>query len=242
MTCRWARRRLSGHIDGDLPVNETRLLAAHLSGCLRCARRELELRAVSEAVAALPRLEADQPVASRILDRLELERRNPGLALLFRSPFGGRPFMLPSLIPAVLVLVLVVGGALMLEEHDSELPRIRTTGLVPSWKGALPPSGTEQNPVFLSSEISVPRVRDRDPWPVTVFTDLGEGTLFLETVVGRDGSVAAVTVLDGDDHRAGPLLDAMRRDRFEPARYRGRPVAVSLYRLISSMEVWAPLT
>jgi hypothetical protein len=242
MTCRSAHRRLSEYIDGELPPNEARLLAAHLDSCLPCTRREHELRAVSEAVSALPRLEASQPVASRILDRLEMERRNPGLALLFRPRFGGGPFMLLSLIPAALVLFVVIAGAFMLDERDSELPPIRATGLRPSWEGALPPSGTEQNPLFPSSEISVPTVRARDPWPVTVFTDLGEGTLFLETVVGRDGSVAAVTVLDGDDRRAGPLLDAMRRDRFEPARYRGKPVAVSLYRLISSMEVRVPVT
>jgi hypothetical protein len=61
-------------------------------------------------------------------------------------------------------------------------------------------------------------------------------------VVAPDGSVSNVTLIDGDLAQAGPLLEAMRRERFEPGRFRGRPVAVSVYRLISRMEVRAPLT
>jgi len=61
-------------------------------------------------------------------------------------------------------------------------------------------------------------------------------------VVARDGSVSLVRLLDGDSQRAEPVLDALRRERFEPGRYRGRPVAVSVYRLISSLEVRPPLT
>ena len=57
-------------------------------------------------------------------------------------------------------------------------------------------------------------------------------------VVARDGSVSAVTVIGGDSELARPVVDALRRERYEPARFRGRPVAVSIYRLISRMEVW----
>ena len=68
----------------------------------------------------------------------------------------------------------------------------------------------------------------------------GEGTFFLETVVARDGSVSAVTLLTGDSVQARPIVDALRRERFEPARFQGRPVAVSVYRLISRLEVRPP--
>ena len=57
--------------------------------------------------------------------------------------------------------------------------------------------------------------------------------------MARDGTVAGVTVLQGDPRR-GALLEALRQQRFEPVRYRGRPVAVSVYRLISRMEVRSP--
>jgi hypothetical protein len=54
--------------------------------------------------------------------------------------------------------------------------------------------------------------------------------------------VSTVTVLDGHDASAEALVDALRRQRFEPVHYRGRPVAVSVYRLISRMEVRSPRT
>jgi hypothetical protein len=69
-----------------------------------------------------------------------------------------------------------------------------------------------------------------------------EGTLFLETVVARDGSVSAVNLLQGNSHQAGPVLEALRRERFWPGQYNGRPVAVSVYRLISRMDVRPPTT
>ena len=61
--------------------------------------------------------------------------------------------------------------------------------------------------------------------------------------MARDGSVAGVTVLGGATPLTEePLLEALRQQRFEPVRYRGRPVAVSVYRLISRMEVRSPRT
>ena len=62
------------------------------------------------------------------------------------------------------------------------------------------------------------------------------------SIVARDGSVAGVTVLQGDPDGEGALLDALRQQRYEPVRYRGRPVAVSVYRLISRMEVRSELS
>ena len=40
----------------------------------------------------------------------------------------------------------------------------------------------------------------------------------------------------------GALIAALRQQRFEPTRYRGRFVAVSVYRLISRLEVRSPRT
>jgi hypothetical protein len=38
------------------------------------------------------------------------------------------------------------------------------------------------------------------------------------------------------------VVDALRRQKFEPVRLRGRPVAVSVYRLFSRMDVRSPMT
>ena len=45
-------------------------------------------------------------------------------------------------------------------------------------------------------------------------------------MVARDGSVAGVTLLEGDSGLGQPLVEALRQQRFEPVRYRGRRVAV----------------
>ena len=51
-----------------------------------------------------------------------------------------------------------------------------------------------------------------------------------------------MTVLQGDASVEQALIEALRQQRFEPVRYRGRFVAVSVYRLISRMEVRSPRT
>jgi hypothetical protein len=38
------------------------------------------------------------------------------------------------------------------------------------------------------------------------------------------------------------VLEALRQQRFERVRYRGRPVAVSVYRFLSRMDVRSPIT
>jgi len=72
---------------------------------------------------------------------------------------------------------------------------------------------------------------------VQALAAMGEGSLFLETVVARDGSVSTVTLLEGESEQAEALVAALRQARFEPVRVRGRAVAVSVYRLISRTEV-----
>lgn len=238
MTCRHARGRLSAHLDNEVHGEEARELVSHLGSCEDCAERWRTLRDASEMLGDLPRLECGEPIAARVFDRLEVESRGPGLALLFRPRWKARPLILPSLVPAALVLVVVLGVSVALDRA----PQTRAIAAW-NWDSGLPPSGTEGNPLLLSSGVSVPRAREpRGPFVEDLLAPMGEGSLFLETVVARDGSVADVTVLEGDREQAQPFVDALRRERFEPGRYRGRAVAVSVYRLISRMEVRPPVT
>ena len=240
MTCGGVRGRLSEWIDGELEPLAARTVSAHLEECAACARTAAELRSLSGLLSSLPRLEAKEPVAARVLDRLEMEAesRRPALAVLFRGFAAARPFMLPSLIPAALVLVGVLAGVLALD--SGPLPEVH---LAPGAWGAIPASGTEGNPLFPSEGVALPR-ETAALAPDVLAAGRGEGSLFLETVVARDGSVAGVTVLEVQGSGAGDeaLLEALRQQRFEPVHYRGRPVAVSVYRLISRMEVRSPRT
>ena len=239
MTCARVRSRLSEWLDGELDPAGARAVSSHLGECAACARRVEELRALSGLLAELPRLAAPEPVAPAVLDRLELEAeaRRPALAFLFRGFAAARPLMLPSLVPAALVLVSVLAGVLALD--SGPLPEVH---LAPGAWGAVPASGTEGNPLFPSRGVDVPRETAALDLSPEVLAGSGRGSIFVETVVARDGSVAGVTVLQGDPANEEPLIEALRQQRYEPVRYRGRLVAVSVYRLFSRMEVRSPRT
>jgi len=238
MTCRAARQRFSDHRDRALESAESAALTAHLESCGACAGAWRGFNDDLDLLAALPRVESGGEIAARVLDRLDMEGRQPGLALLFR-PFGAaRPFMLPSLVPAAFVLVAVLTGALALDRAPETPPVAPAVARVDSWDFYLPPSGSESNPLFPTSEVSPPRMRSGETMPRYLLDHPGEGTVFLETVVARDGSVSAVNVLGGDSSLPPKVVEALRRERYEPGRFKGRPVAVSIYRLISRMDVW----
>jgi hypothetical protein len=238
LNCRQARRHFSEHRDRLLGAEENGVVSLHLQTCGSCAEAWRAYNADLDLVADRPPVEAPGEVAARVFDRLDMERRQPGLSLLFR-PFGAaRPLMLPSLVPAALVVVSVLTGALVLDRVPERLPTASLAPASATWADMLPPSGTEANPLFTMSEVSPPRVRSGEIVPSYLTDNRAQGTVFIETVVARDGSVSAVTVLGGDSELAGPVMDALRRERYEPARFRGRPVAVSIYRLFSRMDVW----
>jgi hypothetical protein len=234
MSCRVVRARLSQWIDGTLHAAAAREVTAHVARCGRCLSHAAQLRAACRLVADLPRLQPPEPVAARVFDRLDMETRPPALAFLFRGFRAARPLMIPSLLPAALVVAAIVGCVLALD--SGPLPQVH---LAPGTWHATPASGTEGNPLFPSSEVELPRETSALGVSPEMLAGRGEGTLFLETIVARDGSVADVTVLQGDAVGEDDLVAALRRQRYEPVRYHGRPVAVSVYRLISRMSVEA---
>jgi len=244
LTCRGVRQRLSAHRDGELTGVEHRTVAAHLDSCAPCGAHWRGLVTTLDALADVPRLECSGEVASRIFDRLDMENRKPGLAVLFRPIGSARPLIFPSLVTAVMVLVTVIAGALVLDRPEP-LPPIVQQRQLEAWTtlpSPVPDWGTERHPLFAYGDVSTPRARAGTVLPAYLLEQTGEGTLFLETVVARDGTVSAVHLIGGDSSEAAPLLEALRKERFEPGRFRGRPVAVSMYRLISRMEVRAPIT
>src|SRR5262249_4378676 len=133
----------------------------------------------------------------------------------------------------------VMAAAVALDRPEP-LPEVYVRPGTYNWAAAGAP-GTESNPFVPSPALDGPRHRGL-ALPDEVLAELSDGTFFIVPGVARDGTFSNVTLLQGDADSARPLMDALRRQRFEPARYQGRPVAVSLYRLISRMEVRAPLT
>jgi hypothetical protein len=239
MKCRALRALFSAYIDGDLDPARARTVAAHFEECSACREQLQSLRMALDALADLPRVAAPEPIAERVRERLEVERRGPGLALLFRSRLAARPLILPSLLPAALaVLVVLTGSVLASRNPGATIPgEGRAREGTATIREAL--QGTEGNPLFPSAQVALPRERSGQAVPFQVLAAMGEGSLFLETVVARDGSVSTVTLLEGESEQAEAVVEALRRTRFEPVRVRGRAVAVSVYRLISRMEVRA---
>ena len=225
-----------------MPAVTTREVSLHLGSCDECGARFREYGDALGRLQALPPVACEESIAARIHTRLEVEMRGPGLALLFRPVWSARPLFLPSLVPAVMVLLVVMGAVISLDRDADRLPPVYVRNTGQQWNGPAPPSGTEGNPLFPSATVSLPRARQGDPFLPQVLAGMGQRTFFVEMVVGRDGRVSAVTLIDGDSFQAAPILDVLRHQRFEPSHVRGRPVAVSFYRLISGTEVRAPIT
>jgi hypothetical protein len=238
--CGPVRARLSGFLDGALFATERRDVAAHLGRCRSCAAVWQGLQSDARLLAELPRLEPGASVAEAVTHQLEVESRGPGLQMIFRSPWRARPMILPAVAPATVVFAALLSVAVVLDRGSS--PPSRSVLQSGSWH-SVAPSGTEGNPLFPSADVSAPRLtlRGTIPMPPADASALTavERSVFLETVVARDGRVSAVVVLDGEAEPARLLAEAVRRERFEPALRRGRPVAVSMYRLFSLLEVHA---
>ena len=169
-----------------------RAVSTHVAAVCDVPARATELEEVSRLVGDLPRLEATESVAQDLLTRLEVETRGPGLGMLLRRFGAARPLIMPSLVPALLVLLTVLSATLALDSGP------RLPAHLVSW-GMGPALGTESNPHFASADVGLPRERGGGPLATEILaTGGGEDSLFLETVVARDGSVSAVTVLHGD--------------------------------------------
>lgn len=234
MTCSKTHRLLSGRLDGDLSLPIAQAVDAHLESCAACAARLSDLRRASSALKRLRRVEAGESIAALVHDRLELERRGPGLALLFQTANAARPMLGRSILATAAAALFAVGATFLIENQaDEELPR-------PVLRGVAAALGTEANPMPPYPTLTIPTLMQ--PFPDPVLASMGEeGTLFVHTVVARDGHVSEVTLLEGDARAALPVLKALRAERFTPGALGGRPVAVSLYRLFSRMDV-TPLT
>jgi anti-sigma factor RsiW len=238
MTCRSIRSKISIYLDGGLEPAAARATGAHLETCAACRGYQASIQEAMDALAEMPRVSPPESIAQRVRERLEVERRGPGLALLFRSRWSARPLILPSLLPAALTVLVILAGAVLVSRDPRATVQWETTRVrleAPALREAQ--SGTEGNPLFPSAQVALPRLRSGQDVPVQALVGMSEGSVFLETVVARDGSVSAVTLLEGNSEQAQPLLDAYRKARFEPVRVKGRLVAVSVYRLISRMEV-----
>lgn len=238
MNCRSVRAQLAEREDQALDERALPEVEEHLQGCGACAAEAACLEQALDDLRRLPRLEAPESIAASVLGRIEAETRGPGLRALYVTAWARRPLLLPSLVPAVLLLGALVGTALVLDPAAEELPPVAAV-TVGEWNTTPAPAPGPPLPV---AAVSLRRLASGALGEREVLDHMVEGSLFVETRVGTDGNVSAVHVLAGNQELAAPLRDALWQERFAPTRYRGRLVEVSVYRLISRMEVRAPVT
>jgi len=81
-----------------------------------------------------------------------------------------------------------------------------------------------QVPAEMMQKLLVHRVEP--VYPPEARKDRIEGTIALNIVVGRDGSVVSMRALNGPDVLARAAMDALRWWKFEPYRVNGEPVTV----------------
>ena len=76
--CRKFRRRLSAHLDGELPAPEAEALQAHLASCPSCSAGLAALRALEADLKAMPGMEPSSFFAARAVAAAKAPRPEAG--------------------------------------------------------------------------------------------------------------------------------------------------------------------
>lgn len=142
---------LSALVDAALPSEAGAGLIAHCAGCPRCTSRLAELRALRDALAALPAIRLETDLAAQLVDRLQAgtspaarkRRQGPWWVRWvdrIRPPtpwrFGFSPFAGSA---AAVGLGLWLGGLLMELGEPVSPPAANTTLTAMSVFGSVPP-------------------------------------------------------------------------------------------------------
>lgn len=135
--------RLSEYIDGDLPGEDRRALEAHLAQCDACRATVLELRAVTQQAAALPRLEPARDLWKDIASAIE----SAGDATIVEFPrkVSGRrfSFSVPQLAAAGIAVMAISAGSMWFAIQGGG--QADPTGALPTLSAvdATPDAGTQ---------------------------------------------------------------------------------------------------
>jgi putative zinc finger protein len=103
--------RLSDYLDGELPDQENRAVAAHVAGCAECSRTLDELRAVVATAQSLTAIEPSNDLWGGIAERIASPE---GTRPVLKGPWAtGRrfSFTMPQIAAASLLLALLSGWA-----------------------------------------------------------------------------------------------------------------------------------
>jgi anti-sigma factor RsiW len=244
VTCRRTRRRLAAYLDDELSVDLRIEVDGHLEVCAHCARIAEGERKLSRAVRLAASDRLDGEIAERlrvaggfVLSRIAAERevaRTTGVRGLTDNLH--QLWLAGAACVATAVCAFVVASVISTVQSPDSLAAMME---------ALSNPGSNENPVQLRTGMVAPQLS-----PDAVLLTLPEpmplpgrptGVTFA-VVVTREGTVSGLEVIDSN----GPdplswheLVDSAFGARFQPAEYRGAPVAVNMVWVVEQVTILA---
>jgi hypothetical protein len=230
LTCRGVGRRLSAFHDGELGLGDRLAVRVHLETCRACAvklQRFHELGEELRGLVPVARLSVEQAVSLKelVIGQVQAER-DESVGARFGRMFedmhlvwAGVGATFASVACSVIMLGLLQFAG---PERGDSLAGILSALTYP--------------------EIQLPRVVDTAMPTILVTETPGDDELVfaLSGIVTREGRLTDVEMLSATEHAVPAVpgvLDDVSSARFEPARFDGAPVAVSMIWLLARTEV-----
>lgn len=240
LTCATVRRRLPAFYDRELTIPELIEIESHVTDCPPCASELKDLRTVGDVLrdAAAPGPADDWTgLQSGVISRMRAEAHESWTAQLSRM-FDDMHLVWIGLAAAVATIVC---GSVALGVVHFASPE-REDSLAAMIQVISAPSGSDLNPVINDQFLQVPTVPERGAIEVMLAQPLthDELVLALNAVVTQDGRVSGISVLSTEGRHPremSPILWAISKARFEPARMGTERVAVNLVWLLAHTTV-----
>jgi hypothetical protein len=240
LTCATVRRRLPAFYDRELPIPELIEIESHVTDCPPCASELKDLRSIGSMLreAAAPGPADDWTgLQSGVISRMRAEAHESWTAQFGRM-FDDMHLVWIGLAAAVATIVC---GSVALGVVHFASPE-REDSLAAMIQVISAPSGSDLNPVKNDQFLQVPTVPERGAIEVMLAQPLthDELVLALNAVVTQDGRVSGISVLSTEGRQPremSPILWAISKARFEPARMGTERVAVNLVWLLAHTTV-----
>jgi anti-sigma factor RsiW len=258
MTCAATRRRLAAFHDRELSIADQIAVQAHLAECAACRADAGALEAIGDSLRLVASQTAEgwpQELAglpSGVVSRLAAERNQSVVSKI------GRLFEDMHLVwaaggatVATFACGVVIYALLLAASRERPTLPDSLAGMVAS----LSTVGSNENPVRMDArQLLLPRAQPDMVMPTAVvnYRRDHDGGFALSATVATDGTVSNVELLEAhgnardralrrDSRELLAILDAASTARFQPARYYGSPVAVSMVWVVAHTTVRAKI-
>jgi hypothetical protein len=237
LTCADTRCRLGAFHDEELPVSDQIAVGAHLEWCDGCAAELAELRTLRQMLrlaspgrATLSEAQ-DVRLQDAVMSRLS-DDRPLSVAATARELFGDKQVVYAGLTAAAAMVACVLSGFGIMRFATTVHP-----DSLAALMQAVPPPGSNENPVPLDAYMIMPRALDQ-AFSTASAVDGSDSEFMLVAVVTREGTVTNLELHHATSQKAaGDLMGAVSQARFEPATVDGLPVAVNMVWLVTNTTV-----